>query len=58
MTKQNICQTIINEETGEICGHEKEDHTFQGKLQDCLYCPCKKFSPQKNRRKLENENTN
>jgi len=45
MTSENICYTIINEETGEICGHEEEAH-FEDNTLECLggiNCPCKKF---------------
>ena len=59
MTEQEeICQTIINEKTGEICGHE---YTFHDVLDNeachLMDCPCKKFKPKnpsrsdKNRRK-------
>lgn len=39
--KTEICQTIINEKTGEICRHHEEDHP----LTHCEFpnCECKKF---------------
>lgn len=55
MNKQ-ICQTIINEETGEICGHLKSNHLVNSKTKkraECYFdgtnetCPCKKFKTQK-----------
>ena len=53
MTSQTqICQTIINEETGEICGHEENEHNLYGCM-ETLKCPCKKFSPQKKQEKRE-----
>ena len=52
---QNICQTIINEKTGEICGHSQELHHEKGCSQCiakhdkegelCIDCPCEKFQP-------------
>jgi hypothetical protein len=57
-TNQEICQTIINEETGEICGHDWEEHyhRFPYSRNGKLYagkcktydCPCKKFTPKLN----------
>lgn len=42
---KNLCQTIINENTGEICGHEKGDHiTFdEHPCYKDVNCPCRKF---------------
>ena len=51
MTTKNICQTIIDEETGEICGHTDYYHsqiTRECRKGECIYSksPCKKFKPQ------------
>ena len=51
MTSQTqICQTIINEETGEICGHEEKKHNLYSCM-ETLKCPCKKFEPRKEKMK-------
>ena len=48
-----ICQTIVNKETGKICGHDKENHAEEGMVElgfpsKCFEkdCTCMKFKPQ------------
>ncbi len=53
--EKEICQTIINKETGKICGHEEGEHndkfgcevaTDIGITESDKKCTCKKFEPQ------------
>ena len=42
--QNQICQTIINEKTGEICGHDWNFHdVLSNEACHEMDCPCKKF---------------